>query len=541
PKRVSALLIIWCATFSGAAGVLLEPTTSPVHDDLLQMSLRSGQRLPGAFYNFSTRDRIVTYLQVGLCGSEASREQRRRQFLLNYLREDTRRRSLAIVPHDRTLPRLYPLWSGCVATDGDSTFLELTNGFSFAWEPALQVGLKLHFQDATVRGSRELFESPAWLPGDNLAWEAAGDGDLFFHDELEGGLLYSGEQFSALIGRDYLRLGHDQRLSTLTGTGTPSVNQLLFHYTGNGFEAAYLLAELHSNLSVTTTPADWGGKPHTVPLDKYLVYHRLAWQGERFACGFSDMVIFSEQPLRLGYLNPISFFWSEEHYGGDNDNSLLVLDFSLLHPGWELWSELLFDDLTFSRLFSSKPVNKTAIAAGWRIAPADGLLLSGGAAFTRPFVYTHFHATDDFRHQGRTLSSLQPNSLKYSLACRWLLTAAQHLEADWDWTVQGVGYWEEGVYHNVGSSFEHTIFDGDANFPFLAGRKQYTQRAALSWYLYGSPTLPFWNRQLEWLQLEMTFSQYRAALALDPAGTPNRHREVFNALWLKLTLDHDLH
>jgi hypothetical protein len=220
---------------------------------------------------------------------------------------------------------------------------------------------------------------------------------------------------------------------------------------------------------------------------------------------------------------------------------LLAFDFSLRQKGWEVWSELLLDDLTFSRFFSTYPVNKTAAVIGGRCTPAPGLLLSAGAGIARPFVYTHFHAGDNFRHEGHLLSSIQPNSLNYALSCRYLLTASQRIEADWNYTLQGVGYMQNGVYHNVGSSFEHSTFDKDGSYPFLSGRQQYTQRATLSWHLLGAPQLPLLQRQLDWLQISLHLSHYRKALAIAPDGTPQRYHESFNAAWIKLEIDHDIH
>ncbi len=535
------LLAGCCVAIAAATAAQLEPVISPLYDDLLQIGLKAGDRAPGAFYNFATRKQMYRFLNRQSINSLSAGERQRRELLLQILSDEIPRSPLAFIPQDNSLPRLYPLWSGSVTTDGSDSFIETTNGFSLIWEPTPSVGLKLHFKDATMRGSRDLFNSPAWYPSQHIAWTFNSDNDLYFHDELEGGIFYSGERFSALLGRDYLRLGHNRQLTTLTGANTPSANQLLLHYNADSFNAHYLLAELHSNLFETTYPENNMNKPHDVPVPKYLAYHRLAWRGPSFEIGLSDMVVFSEQPLRLGYLNPISFFWSEEHFNGDSDNSLLALDLSMIRPGWEIWSELLLDDLTFSRFFTDHPVSKTAAVIGGRIALSPGVMFTGGAGFARPFVYTHFYGSDDFRHEGRLLSSLQPNSLNYALSCRLLLTARQRLEASWDYTQQGVGYQQDGVYHNVGSSFDHTTFEGVTSFPFLSGRQQYTQRATLSWHLLGAPQLPLLHRQLDWMQISCHLSHYQEALAVDPDGTPHRHGESFNAAWIKFTIDHDIH
>jgi hypothetical protein len=539
--RFSLLLTGCCLTIAAATAAQIEPATSPLHDDLLQLALKSGERSPGAFFNFATREQMYRFLNRQSPAELSPVERQRRALLLKILADEIPQSPLAFIPQNKTLPRLYPLWSGSVTTDGSDSFLETVNGFSLIWEPVTSVGLKLHFQDATMRGSRTLFNSPAWYPSKSIAWTFANEDDLYFHDELEGGIFYSGKHFSAMLGRDYLRLGHNRQLTTLTGTNTPSVNQLLLHYEVDSFSAHYLLAELHSNLFETTYPeTDWG-KPHNVPVPKQLAFHRLAWRGKAFEIGLSDLVVFSEQPLRLGYLNPVSFFWSEEHFNSDSDNSLLAIDFNVIQPGWEIWSELLLDDLSISRFFTDHPVSKTAAVLGGRFLLPPGLMLTGSAGFARPFVYTHFYGSDDFRHEGRLLSSLQPNSLNYALSCRYLLTARQRLEATWNYTQQGVGFQQDGVYHNVGSSFDHTTFGGETSFPFLSGRQEFTQRATLSWHLPGAPQLPLLHRQLNWLQISFHLSHFRAALAVDPDGTPRRHRESFNAAWIKIELDHDIH
>jgi len=100
---------------------------------------------------------------------------------------------------------------------------------------------------------------------------------------------------------------------------------------------------------------------------------------------------------------------------------------------------------------------------------------------------------------------------------------------------------QNGVYHNVGSSFDHVTFDGDGSYPFLSGRQEYTQRATLRWHLLGAPELPLLGRQLDWLQISFHLSHYRKSLAVALDGTPHRYHESFNAAWIKLEIDHDLH
>ncbi len=540
-SRLPKLVITLCLGAVMTEAAVMAPSASPLHDDLIQFGVQAGSRPPGAFYNLISGSRTADWLEQSPASKFSAVTAARRDLWLGQLTGSVPDRPLALRLGEKDALRLSPYWGGLAVTDGEGKLLETINGFNLRWEISRSTGLRLHLRGSTGYGDRALYASPVWRPAGQLAWVDSSDADIVTHDEIEGSAFFTGERFTALIGHDYLRLGHDRRLSPLMGEGIPAVNHLLLHYAGERLDFAYLFAELRSGRFTTTYPPGWEGKAHTYPVPKHLAYHRLAWHGQAFAVGFSDLVVFSEQPLRLGYLNPAAFFWSEEHYGQDSDNSLMMLDLSLLRPGWELWTELLVDDLSLADIFTSKPVNKIAAAAGGRLTPWPELMLSAGAGFARPFVFTHFHADDDYRHQGRSLSALEPNSLKLAAAGRWLLTARQRVEADWNYTVQGVGYLDAGNYHNVGSSFDYPTFDNEVDYGWLDGRREYRQIATLAWYISGTPRLPWVGLRLDRLQLAVTISRYQASLAVDSQLAPHRHRQAYNAAWLSLTLDHELH
>ena len=61
-------------------------------------------------------------------------------------------------------------------------------------------------------------------------------------------------------------------------------------------------------------------------LEKFIAGHRIQYKPtDKFKFSISEIVVYGNRSPELGYLNPISFFWAQEHNLGDLDNILLSL------------------------------------------------------------------------------------------------------------------------------------------------------------------------------------------------------------------------
>ncbi len=160
---------------------------------------------------------------------------------------------------------------------------------------------------------------------------------------------------------------------------------------------------------------------------KYLAIHRLEadlFDALRF--GVFESVIYSQREIDFGYLNPVNFYKSAEHAGGDRDNPMLGFDLATLFvPGSQLYGSWLIDDVDFARWGDDWWGNKFI----WQGGIANASLLPNTDVtleYTRiePYVYSHRLAGNQYTHNGDALGlELPPNSDEWYVAMRHWLSA----------------------------------------------------------------------------------------------------------------------
>jgi hypothetical protein len=176
---------------------------------------------------------------------------------------------------------------------------------------------------------------------------------------------------------------------------------------------------------------------------KYLVFHRLEI-GPLFKgfmkLGFSEMLIYSNVPINLAFLNPIAFLTSAdlntELPGKNSNNSLIAID-AEFYPvkKFSLQGTWLIDDLNFETLGKSDEKgndNKFGFQAGMSWQDAFTLKnLNLVYEYTRidPFVYSHRGINNSYSNWNLPIgAALNPNSdehavrLSYDISSRFNLT-----------------------------------------------------------------------------------------------------------------------
>ena len=222
--------------------------------------------------------------------------------------------------------------------------------------------------------------------------------------------------------------GKEKRLS-----GTGRSNLALLSYNAQPFDAVQFEAHfgvfrfnyLHGAL-LSEARREPNGKP--LYDAKYLALHRVEadiLDAVRF--GVFEAVIYSGRALDLAYVNPVNFYKSDEHAGGDRDNPMLGFEFSSLGlNGLELYGSWLIDDLDFSLLGKSWWGNKFILQAGMI---ATGLLPNTDITveYSRidPYVYSHRFLGNQYTHNGAALGfELAPNSDEIYIAfLHWIGSA----------------------------------------------------------------------------------------------------------------------
>ena len=213
------------------------------------------------------------------------------------------------------------------------------------------------------------------------------------------------------IGREQLRLGLGGERTLLFGADLPSNTDYL---RIGGSVGKVSFTHIHASLLDDTTGIAVGAGG-LIP-QKYLATHLLSvgpFAGLRFSIG--ESLIYSGRPFEIGYLNPLNFIKSQEHYLRDRDNSLMYAGMSARLPkGIFLEGEFLLDDLIFSRIGEGFWGNKTAWRVGGSITGYPLQMLDFGISYTRlePYVYSHFNKLNAYVHDGANMagSGLDPNS-----------------------------------------------------------------------------------------------------------------------------------
>jgi hypothetical protein len=163
---------------------------------------------------------------------------------------------------------------------------------------------------------------------------------------------------------------------------------------------------------------------------KYLVYHRLElgpFINNTFKIGFNEMLVYSNVPLNLAFLNPLSFLTSADlntEIPGKNSNNTLIGVDVMVYPvkGLAVQGSLLIDDLNFSTMGSDSTSgndNKFGFQAGlnWQNAfLLKNLSLSYEFIHLDPFVYSHRDFNNSYANWNLPIGlALNPNSDEHAI------------------------------------------------------------------------------------------------------------------------------
>jgi hypothetical protein len=296
--------------------------------------------------------------------------------------------------------------------------------------------------------------------------------DKEYFDLTEAVLSMSWDWGSASVGKE----------TRFSGTGRS--NQVLLSANAAPIDAVQLDARfgavrfsfLHGALlSEFTRLPD--GKPYYDA--KYVSMHRVeADLFELLRLGVFEAVVYSGREMDLAYLNPINFYKSAEHAGGDRDNPMLGLELSTLGiGGLELYGSWLIDDVDFSLLGKSWWGNKFILQAG---ATASSLLpdcdITVEYSRIDPYVYTHRFMGNQYAHDRAALGfELPPNSDEVYVGVDYWAGAALRLGAALQLRRHGANETdaEGNIVVNHGGDIYESMIDGrDSDIaPFLAGMR----------------------------------------------------------------------
>jgi hypothetical protein len=179
-----------------------------------------------------------------------------------------------------------------------------------------------------------------------------------YHDEAVAYLKVATNHFEIAYGKFSNQWGAGATGSLVLSDYATSYNQLLLRlkiwklkYTS--IFAELIDYELQTNLSIPQNK-------------KYFAAHRLDIQFHpNLNLGLYESIITAGRGFDIGYLNPIMFYRSMEHYYGSPDNAAIGADFNWrMVPSLSLYGQIFIDDLTTSKIGSGFWGNKFAYLAG---------------------------------------------------------------------------------------------------------------------------------------------------------------------------------
>ncbi len=250
-------------------------------------------------------------------------------------------------------------------------------------------------------------------------WEESGwpyltrrDNGNFEFDENVAYLTLKYKYFYLSYGREYNQWGVGHTGNPLLSTNTQLYDQIKLIVRYWRFKLTHVTAFLQYispevRISIKA-------QPH---LDQYWSGNRLELNlGKGIQIGLSESVVYGNRSLQLGYLNPVSFFKSIEHYYGDRDNGTLGFDFEWrIVPGIKVFGEWFIDDLTTTKLGSDWYGNKFAYQIGsFIVNPLSLKNIDILIEYTRikPYVYSHsYQDYNKYKHYDTILGHhIGPNS-----------------------------------------------------------------------------------------------------------------------------------
>ena len=218
-------------------------------------------------------------------------------------------------------------------------------------------------------------------------------------------------------------------------------------------------------------------------IEKFIAGHRAQYiLNDNLNFSFSELVVYGNRSPELGYLNPISFFWSQEHNMGDLDNILLAFDFGYRAlPGIIFYNTLVLDELSWQDLFSNWWGNKYSYQLGMFISSKNMKMpdLRIEYTATRPWTYTH--PDFSYTHRGLPLGTINgPSNISFRLESFYLPSPKLIIQFSFENVQKGIG--TGSMIHD---NYDNRNKEDDWETEFLLGQyySKNTTEINLSYYI----------------------------------------------------------
>lgn len=251
------------------------------------------------------------------------------------------------------------------------------------------------------------------------------DDDMIYIDKIQGEIRYESPDFGYIsLNRGKLDIGSNIGGSIiLNDQKTNDYAYLNYHYKFGDFSLDFVHASLVSD-SINTDIESPGTIAKEDAPDKYLALHRFGWRpSDKLFMFVGEEIYYGNRAIDYNYFLPVGFWRITEHNQADRDNVLIFAgaEYSPIKR-LHIYTNIIFDELSKSKLFTSWWGNKYALQTGLM---QDNIYSSPlfslkqiGAEFTavRPWIYTHKYLYGKASNDDQALGFADgSNLLKYSL------------------------------------------------------------------------------------------------------------------------------
>jgi hypothetical protein len=297
--------------------------------------------------------------------------------------------------------------------DSERVF-EDTNGFVLWGSIGNHLGFYTDVRDTKEWGTRDYLHSRN-TSRDGWGFVQEGD-DHLYHDETVAYLVYSWKYFNVQFGKDKNKWGPGYRGQLALSDQATSYDQIKFQFNSKRIKFTSLVGILkHYN------PDFFYGNPQ----EKMMAAHRLEFAPfNSLAIGLYETILYADRKFEPGYINPVMFYRSAEHYLGDRDNATMGIDAVLrVIPKTKIYADFFIDDMQTKKLGSGFYGNKYAWQVGGYHVDLFGLpQLDARLEYTRvrPYMYSHKFDLTGYRHFTTNLGHwVGPNADDFFAELAW--------------------------------------------------------------------------------------------------------------------------
>ncbi len=288
--------------------------------------------------------------------------------------------------------------------------------------------------------------------------------NINYFDGTKGYVRFQKGIVSLQLGRERVLWGNSYINRTILSDYPPLFDFVRFNLSYKKFSYNFLHGWLVQKPVVQFIDSLTGDVKYKQP--KYVAVSRFGYQAnEALSFGLTQMIIYSNRPLELAYLNPFLFWESAQRSMNDLDNSFLTFDGRyLITNGLEFSSSIIFDDVNFSNLFHHRGWDRSNNGNEWQIGAMitsplifDDMTIKVEYMQARPYIFSHPGIGEalTYTNNGYLLGSdMRPNSTRFSTEVSYRFNSKLFFDISYSRTLHGNNIYDGSgnIIRNVGGN-----------------------------------------------------------------------------------------